>query len=196
MTTHGWFLFNSILNTVFVPFVLLGLHFSAFQFGVALAFAGAGGLLGSVYSTRIGLRWGAGRTVIACNALEVVAWVVIVLAPGGAGDTGPWFVVAVVAAGQALYGVGLGASNANEMGYRQSVTPDALQARVNTTMRAGNRAAIVVGAPLGGVLAEVLGYRETLWIGAAGFVLVTIALAASPFRTARHGDGRPSSDRA
>jgi len=31
-------------------------------------------------------------------------------------------------------------------------------------------------------------YRPTLWIATVGFGLVTVALAGSPFRHARHGD--------
>ena len=41
----------------------------------------------------------------------------------------------------------MGAENANEMGYWQAVTPDALQARTNATRRSINRAMIVLGAP-------------------------------------------------
>ncbi len=45
-------LFYSVLITVFVPFALVSLGLSAFGFGVTLAAAGAGGLLGSLVSTR------------------------------------------------------------------------------------------------------------------------------------------------
>ncbi|WP_340646410.1 MFS transporter [Phenylobacterium sp.] len=181
--THGWFLFNSMLVTVFVPFVLLELKFTPFQLGVALAAAGVTGFVGSLLAARIGRAWGAGWAVIACRALMPGAWAVIALAPAA----GVWTLVAL-AVGQGLYGLAMGASNANEMGYRQAVTPDVLQARMNTTMRSINRAMIVVGAPLGGWLADTIGYRPTLWIAIAGFVAVTLYLAASPFRTARHGD--------
>ncbi|TDE13498.1 MFS transporter [Jiangella asiatica] len=187
VTTHGWFLFNSMLLTVFAPFALLRLGLTPFELGVALSFAGGGGLVGSLLSTRLGLRWGAGRTVIACRAGTAVAWAVIALAPGD----GEAAALAVVAAGQFLYGLTIGAENANEMGYRQAVTPDELQGRMNTTMRSINRAVIVAGAPLGGLLADGIGDRVTLWIGVAGFVLVSVALAVSPFRSARHDDADP-----
>jgi len=97
-------------------------------------------------------------------------------------------VISLLGVGQFLYGLALGAENANEMGYRQAVTPDVLQGRMNTTMRSVNRAMIVIGAPVGGLLADAIGYRPTLWIATAGFALVTGALAASSFRHARHGD--------
>ncbi|MBP6546241.1 MAG: MFS transporter [Phenylobacterium sp.] len=184
ISTHAWFLFNSMLVTVFVPFLLLELKLSAFQLGIALAAAGVTGLLGSLLAAHIGRAWGAGGAVIACRALMPAAWAVIAIAPA----TGRWTLVAL-AVGQGLYGLAMGASNANEMAYRQAVTPDALQARMNTTMRSLNRAMIVVGAPAGGWLADSIGYRPTLWIAIAGFIAVTIFLAASPYRGARHGDG-------
>ncbi|MCC7268484.1 MAG: MFS transporter [Caulobacteraceae bacterium] len=185
LSTHAWFVFNSLLNTVFVPFVLVELRLSAFELGLALAAAGVTGLIGSFGAARIGRRWGAGGAVIACRAVMPVGWTVIALAPAG---MGAWVVVAVLALGQGLYGLGMGASNANEMTYRQAATPDALQARMNTTMRSINRGMIVLGAPLGGLIADSIGYRPALWIGVGGFILVAIHLAVSPFRQARHGE--------
>ena len=191
LTGHGWFLFNSMLVTVFVPFALLGLHLTPFEFGVTLASAGVTGFLGSLFSTRIGLQWGAGRTVIACSALMPIAWAIIALVPVNTAGHNRWITIAVVAVGQGLYGLALGLQNANEMGYRQAVTPDSLQSRMNTTIRSVNRAMIVVGAPVGGLLADGLGYRPTFWIAIAGIVLVAVILAISPFRRARHGDAPP-----
>ena len=182
VSTHGWFLFNSMLGTVFVPFVLQGLDLSAFQLGLTLAAAGVGGLVGSLLSTRLGLRYGAGRTVLASRFAQPVAWAVIALA-----SQSP-YVVGVLALGQFLYGFTLGAENANEMGYWQAVTPDELQGRTNATRRSINRAMIVVGAPLGGFLADAVGYRPVFWVGVVGFLVVTTGLALSPFRDVRHAD--------
>ena len=185
ISTHAWFVFNSLLNTVFVPFVLVELRLSAFELGLALAAAGVTGLIGSFAATWLGRRWGAGGAVIACRAVMPLGWAAIALAPAG---TDAWAMVAVLALGQGLYGLGMGASNANEMAYRQAATPDALQARMNTTMRSINRGMIVLGAPLGGLIADSIGYRPALWIGVGGFVLVAVHLALSPFRHARHGE--------
>ena len=73
--------------------------------------------------------------------------------------------------GQLLLGLSLGAENANEMGYRQVVTPDRLQGRMNATMRSINRAMIVIGAPVGGALGDAIGYRPMIWAAAGGFRL-------------------------
>lgn len=186
LSTHGWFVFNAMLGAVFVPFALLELRLSAFDLGLALACAGAAGLAGALLSSRIGARLGAGGAVIACRALMPLALIPIALAPGA--DADKTLIIAALALGQALFGFALGAVNAHEMGYRQGVTPDALQGRINTTQRSINRAMIVLGAPLGGVLADTIGYRETIWIAVAGFVAVNVFLALSPFRNARHED--------
>ncbi len=74
------------------------------------------------------------------------------------------------------------------MGYRQAVTPDRLQGRMNTTMRSVNRAMIVIGAPIGGLLADTIGYRPMLWIVAGGFIAVAAGLGLSRYRTAHLGD--------
>jgi MFS family permease len=117
--------------------------------------------------------------VIACRAMTAAGFGLI--AAGHAGWSG-W---ATVIAGQFLIGLSMGASNANEMGYRQSVTPDELQGRMNATMRSINRAMIVIAAPLGGLLADRIGYRATLGWAAAGFALGALGLALTPFRSAR-----------
>ncbi|MFE7507539.1 MFS transporter [Promicromonospora sp. NPDC057488] len=192
VATHGWFLCNGIVTTVLAPFALVGLGLSAFQLGLALAAAGVAGLVGALFSERAGRAWGAGRTVIAARAAMPLAWGAVALAPAaapssaGPGTTSAWLTVATIAVGQALYGLATGLENANEMGYRQAVTPDHLQARTNTTIRSVNRAMLVIGAPLGGLLADQLGYRPALWWGVAGFTLVAVLLGVSRFRTARH----------
>lgn len=187
LATHGWFVCNSALLTVYVPFVLLGLGLSPFELGLTLAAAGIGGLVGSLVAVRVGLRFGVGRTVIAAHAITPLGWAVIALAPGVAG-AGHVAVVVVLALGQLVYGLSLGVENANSMGYRQSVTPDALQGRMNITMRSINRAMVVVGAPLGGLLADTVGYRPVFVVGIVGFLLLALGLGLSPYRHARHGD--------
>lgn len=126
--------------------------------------------------------------MIAAYALGALGWLVIAAAPTPATSSEQVATVVVLAVGQLVWGISLGLSNANEMGYQQSITPDALQSRMGTTIRSINRAAIVIGAPLGGLIADQAGFRPTLTIGAAGFALAAAALACTPFRRARHGD--------
>ncbi len=186
LSTHGWFIFNSMVGAILVPFALLALHLTVFELGIALASVGIGRLCGSLIAAWLGTHWSAGRAIIFGRIVTPIAWAMTASIPFG--HDRRWIVVALFALAQGLAGFALGAENANEMSYRQRVTPDALQARMNTTMRSINRAMIVAGAPLGGVLADTIGYRPTLWIAVTGFTLVALSLAASPFRRARHDD--------
>jgi nitrate/nitrite transporter NarK len=52
-------------------------------------------------------------------------------------------------------------------------------------MRSINRAMIVVAAPLGGLLADRIGYRAALWVVAAGFAAVALWIGLSRFAGAR-----------
>jgi MFS family permease len=90
--------------------------------------------------------------------------------------------------GQFVLGLSMGAENANSMGYRQTVTPDRLQGRMNATMRSINRAMIVIGAPVGGLVGDRIGYSNTLWIAALGFLAAATTLGLSRYRGARLDD--------
>ncbi len=142
--THAWFFFMAIAGAVVTPFALRTVGLNPFSLGLALAMAGLGGLVGALFAVRLGRRYGAGRVVVASRLVTALAWALIALSP-----TGPlgWSLFAL---GQLVLGLELGAENSNEMGYRQIVTPDRLQGRMNTTMLSLNRATIVLGAPLGG----------------------------------------------
>jgi MFS family permease len=186
LSAHGWFLCNAIASATLPLFALRTMGLSPFGLGLALAAGGAGGLLGALSAVALGARFGAGRIVIASILGNGMAWALI--ASGGHGWSG-WV---VFAAGEFLLGLTMGTANSNEMGYLQAITPDHLQGRSNATRRSINRAMIVVGAPLGGVLADALGYRTMLYAAAVGFGLVSAALALSPYRHARLDDPVPA----
>jgi hypothetical protein len=94
-------------------------------------------------------------------------------------------------AGQALHGFAMGLSNSHEMSYRQSLTPDDLQARTNTTMRSFNRAVVVVVSPLAGVLADRVGLGPMLLVSAVLFLVTAVSLLAAGFRHARVAEEPP-----
>ncbi|GAA1277122.1 MFS transporter [Pseudonocardia aurantiaca] len=185
--THGWFLFNAVISAAYVPYALLELGTGALGLGVTYALAGVGALLGSSASVPLSHRLGIPATIAGSRVLGAGGILVVTAAAGTEGAAA----VAIAAAGQFLYGLGLGAGGPIEMAYRQGVTPDRLQGRMNATMRSFNRAAVVVGAPLGGLFADAVGLRPALWLGAAGIGAAGMLLAASGFRTASHDDEAP-----
>ncbi len=185
--THAWFAFNAVLGTVYVPFALRELDLGAGGLGVTLSLAGLGALLGSSLSGWLGRRMSIVWTVTGSRLVEATGFAVIAVTPG-MDSVGVGGVVAIAGLGQFLFGLGLGAESPIELAYRQAVTPDQLQGRTNATMRSLNRAAIVLGAPLGGLLADAVAARFAFWIGVAGIAVSALALAASGFRHATLDD--------
>lgn len=185
--SHAWFLFNAVLGTVYVPFALRDLGMGAGGLGITLAMAGVGAFVGNSlwgwFARRLRPAWIlAGARLVEATGFAVVAVTPAMEVFGTAG------VVVVAGLGQFLFGFGLGAEGPIELSYRQAVTPDHLQGRTNATMRSMNRAAIVVGAPLGGLLADAAAPRFALWVGVLGVAVSAVGLAASGFRHATHDD--------
>ncbi|WP_341805318.1 MFS transporter [Nocardioides ochotonae] len=179
IATHGWFVGNAIVGVVLAPYAFLVLDLSAAELGLVGAAGGVGAVLGASITTAVGLRLGTGRTIILCHLLTTSAVVTMTLAGQSS------YAAGVLGLGQGIYGLAMGMSNSHEMSYRQLVTPDALQARTNTTLRSLNRAVVVVVAPLAGLLADAVGMQTMLVVAAVAFAVVALGLAATPFRTVR-----------
>ena len=182
VATHGWFLGNAVIGVVLAPYALDALGMTAFEFGIVGAVGGVGALVGAAITTRVGLRLGTGRTIIACHVVSTAGALVMFVAGGLSAS---WAAFTILATGQGLYGLAMGMSNSHEMSYRQLITPDELQARTNITLRSLNRAVMVAAAPLAGILADAWGIRALLLAAATVFALVSCGLAATSFRTVR-----------
>jgi len=178
ITSHAWFLFNSMVTTVYVLFVIDELGIDAFGLGLTYTLSGVGAVLGATVAGWLGLRFGVGPTITACRWLTPVGYVLIPLVESGT------VAMDLLCAAQFVFGVSIGIDSPIELAYRQVVTPDRLLGRMNATMRSMNRGAIVLGAPIGGILADALGNRTALWIAVAGLFGQAIAITASPFRNA------------
>ncbi|MFT7841420.1 MFS transporter [Saccharothrix sp. BKS2] len=179
LATHAWFFCSAMVGAVYTVFVLDALAFDAFAFGVTFAVGGVGGVLGASLSGPAGRRFGEGPVMLAGRWLSPAAYALLPLATPTAGG------FALLCAGQFVFYFAIGLESPVEMGYRQFVTPDHLQGRMNATMRSFNRAMIVFGAPLGGFLADRLGPATALWIAVGGLVAQAVAITCSPVRGAR-----------
>ncbi|MEU0315124.1 MFS transporter [Nocardioides sp. NPDC006273] len=180
ISTHIWFIGNAMALTAFAPFALRELGLGALGYGVVMAFTGVGGLAGALLAVKAGFRLGAGGATLLGFAVAPVAWGASALAPPTAAG------IVILAAAQVMAGFGMGVGNSNSLGYRQAVTPDELQGRMNASIRSANRTCAVVGALAGGLVAQLLGLRQALWVAVALFVIAAAVVFGSPFRTARH----------
>ncbi|WP_424475415.1 MFS transporter [Oceanobacillus kimchii] len=181
LNTHIWFLFHSMTTTVFITYVLLELGLNSFILGVTLASAGIGAVVGATYAPNIGIKLGVGKAISLARILYFPAVILIISAQSVQANMVTGTIILLMI-GQFIYGIAMGIEGPNEMGYRQSITPLRLQGRMNTTMRSINRSMIIIGAPLGGVIADEFGSRNVLGISATGLAICAIWLFLSPIR--------------
>ena len=78
--THVWFAANAIVGAVLAPYALTTLGLTPFQFGLAAALAGVGGLLGATTTSAGGRRLGTGGAIITAHAVGTVGVAVMALA--------------------------------------------------------------------------------------------------------------------
>lgn len=90
----------------------------------------------------------------------------------------------LVAGGLAATFVGF-LANVNQLTLRQSITPHRLQGRMNSVVRFMYWGTMPAGAALGGLVAEHIGVRETLFASAACAALTGIPIALSQIRRLR-----------
>ncbi len=185
LNTHAWFFFHSMMSTVLVTFALNELGFNASVLGLVLAAAGIGSVLGTSFSTRAGQRWGVGRAIAFARILFSPAVILMVLAPSANHGGFQTNALLMVGIGQFLYGFAMGIGGPLELGFRQSITPALLQGRMNATLRSINRSMIVIGAPLGGAIADALGFRTALWVATVGLAIIAAWFSLSPMCNAQ-----------
>jgi len=191
LSVHVWFLGNSIVATVFAVFALRELGMPAWAYGIAVAVGGVGGFLGAIIAPAVGERIGAGRAILVGRSLTVVPWLLLAVVPLSSATTMTVLLV-IVSIAQFLFGLAMGVEDANDISYRQAIAPDAIQGRMNATIRTTNRIVFFFGALGAGVLATWLGYAASLGVAAAVFAVAALVIVFSPLRNARHGEGEPS----
>ncbi|GAA1760831.1 MFS transporter [Agromyces humatus] len=192
-STHVWFLANAAALTVLAVFALRTLGVSPFVYGLLFAVLGVATLIGASFASRLGARFGSGATITAGRAIYPVAWIMVAFAPAGGAPQADAVAVSLLFSALALHGFAGGLENANEMSFRQGVTPDALMGRTNATMRAANRTMAAVGALAGGTAMTLLGERPSLFIIVGVYAAAFIIAIASPLRAAR--DDEDTDDR-
>jgi MFS family permease len=209
-STHTWFIGSAILGTVLPAVILNDLGMGAVGLGLVMGCAGIGAVIGTTVSTRVGHRWGTGRTMVFARLAQPAAVALVALGPVVARGTGTgasfgsplhwpgelWAAFALIGTGQLLFGAAMGVEGPLEMGFCQAVTPDRLIARMSATMRSVNRGMIVVGAPLGGLIATMAGAGTAIWASAAFLLLASVVLLFSRFRSVRTEDQQLTDDAA
>jgi MFS family permease len=179
-----WFLRNRLLRLlavvvaslafcqamVFAELVLYGnqqLHLGRAGYGLFLAGAAGGSLVGSLWAGRIHGRWGPGRCLVAAALVAGSAYLMLAATSAVTTAAAVLFVEAVA--------VALG--NVTTLSLRQRLIPADLLGRVGAAFRMMLYGLVPVGALTGGLLTAALGVRSAFVIAGA-VQLVVLALAA------------------
>ncbi|MEO7060827.1 MAG: MFS transporter [Lapillicoccus sp.] len=163
---------------LFVPWADrdLGIGTSGWRFGLLYSVWGLGGIAAAALSPRLLRRLGAAR-------LTLVAMPFSALAGVGAVAVTSWVAAAAMLV---VWGVAYQLVIINAVTYRQTVTPEHLLSRVNTTARMlAWGLGWSVGALAAGALAQVVPVRSAMFVVVCSGVLAAVVGWVSPLR---HGD--------
>jgi Na+/melibiose symporter-like transporter len=174
------YLFNGVLEAVFILYVSEELGIGAGLLGLIFAVGSVGFLLGALLPGWVVRRFGWGPGIIIGLLLVGLSDLLVPLVRGSI-----TVAVAVLMTAQFLFGLGLVIFNAGQVSLRQAMTPDQLQGRMNATMSFIAGAVVPLGGLLGGALGETIGLRATLFFAALGEILSVLWLLLSPMRSQR-----------
>jgi MFS family permease len=184
--------FSNVLFAIFLVYAVRELDLSPTALGLIFALANVGYLLGAVATSRISARLGVGPTIILGAAMGA-GTLLIPLAP----QDSP---IPYLIAAEALVAFGLPVYNVTQVSFRQAITPERLQGRMNSVMRFIVWGVIPIGSLVGGAVASAVDLRAAIWLGAIGMSLAFLPVLVSPVRTLRHfpepADAGPVEDEA
>jgi MFS family permease len=165
-------------QAMFMVFLIRENGHSSAVAGFVLAGSGVGGLLGAMLVGRISAKAGVGPTALVAMALAGPGLAVIAV-------SGPGWGAAVAFLGQVVNVAAVVVFNVNTVSYRQAVTPDDMQGRVNATQRVLGWSGLAVGSLLGGFGGELFGVRTVMVVASVMLCFVVVPLLRTPFRKLR-----------
>ena len=176
----------SILYSIYIVFAVRRLHLSPGEIGLVFSLGNLGWLAGALIVRHVGIRFGAGPTMIACGFLIGAPNFLVPLAS-------PSVAIPFLVTAQIVLALGGVVFNVTGISLVQRLTPDRILGRLNASRRWIVWGIQPLGALVGGVLATRFGLRAALFTGASIMTLAAVFLLAKPIRTLRD-EPAPSSD--
>ena len=168
---------NFLLSPVTLVVIVLArntLHIDVQTLGFILSAGGIGGLLGAFFAPWMRAHVRFGQVIIGSVIIWVIAAVLLAVAPS------PLLLIV----GVGLIGLIWGPYGVTLVTYRLSLTPDAMQGRVNSAFRFLSFGAEPLGAAIGGFLLVVLSPRVVLVAIASGLALAGMIVCFTRLRKA------------
>ena len=176
-STATFNLFSSVMFSIFLVFAVRELDMGAGVIGIVFAIGNVGYLGGAVLANKLGRRLGIGPTIVLGAAMGSGS-LLYAIAP--ASSPIPFLV-----AGQIVVSLGLPLYNITQVSYRQAITPERLQGRMNSVMRFIVWGVMPLGSLVGGALATTAGLRTAMWVGAVGMSFAFVPVLLSSVRSLR-----------
>ena len=170
--------FNQLVFALLLVYIVRDLGMSPGVIGVIFAIGNIGFLAGALGATRLERRIGLGAAIIAGATISSVPVLLVPLAT-------PETAAPLLIAQGVLVGFGMVVYNVNQVSFRQAITPERMQGRMNATMRFIVWGTIPIGALVGGALGTWIGLLPTIWIGAIGGLFAILPLVLTPVRSLR-----------
>jgi MFS family permease len=170
-------LFEQTIMTAFVVYAIRDLELAPGILGLVLSTGAGGALAGSLVASRLSRRFGLGAAIV--GSMSLACLVPLTIALPAANGTPTVLALALIFS---LWGGAVAVSNVLVVSLRQTITPDPMLGRMNASYRFFTYGAIPLGALLGGGLAELIGLRPTILVGALGLITALAWVIFSPLR--------------
>ncbi|MHB9860447.1 MFS transporter [Streptomyces sp. YIM S03343] len=173
-------LFFSSVMAVYFLYLIREAGLASTAVGLIVAVGSVGGLVGALLSERLNAWLGIGPTLAAAVALPGVGFLLLATVHGNS-------LGSAALAGLATFigFFGIPVWDVTVISFRQSITPDHLQGRVNATVRSLSWGTLSLGSLMGGALASAWGLRETVVVSAVGLFVPALVVLLSPVRAMR-----------
>jgi MFS family permease len=171
---------TTMLATVFVLYVTRTLDIAPAIYGAILAVGSVGAVLGALAANRVGSWLGVGPAIVVAQFITMIGGVFYPFAHSATARG-----IALLAAGQLIWGFSRPILNVNQVSLRQSVTPDHLLGRMTASIRFVMWGLPPLGGLAGGFLGTWLGLRETLVLVVVGELVSAIWFLLSPLSRVR-----------
>ncbi|HEY3577952.1 MAG TPA: MFS transporter [Gaiellaceae bacterium] len=169
---------SSLMFAIVILYMVRVLHLSSLEAGAVFAVGSVGSIVGALLANRLGKGLGVGTAIVLTAVIFSFGGLAYPLAPKS-------FPLPVLMAGQVLFGFSAVAYNILQVSYRQAITPERLQGRMNAAMRWIVWGTIPLGTLVGGAIAQATSLHAALWVGAVLGTPTFLWVLLSPLRAIR-----------
>jgi MFS family permease len=169
---------SGVLFSIALLYMVRVLHLSSIQAGAVFAVGSAGSITGALLANRLGKKFGVGSAIVFMAVIFSFGGLTYPLAPKS-------FPLPLLMAGQLLFGFSAVAYNILQVSYRQAITPERLQGRMNAAMRWIVWGTIPLGTLAGGTIAQATSLHTAIWVGAVLATPTFLWVLLSPLRSIR-----------